>query len=54
MIRLIRRRLIIPRGDTGSFAISTPGDTENSDKAVFCILDPIENYSLRSYLMCPL
>ena len=41
MIRLIRRRLIIPRGDTGNFTIPVQGTTENGDVAVFSLYDPL-------------
>lgn len=41
MIRLIQRRLIIPRGDTGSFFIPTIVPVQNGDVAVFSILDPL-------------
>lgn len=41
MIRLIKRRLIIPRGDTGSFAIPTIGEVGESDIAIFGIFDPL-------------
>lgn len=41
MIRLIQRRLIIPRGDTGSFSIPIQGTVENGDIAVFSIFDPM-------------
>ena len=41
MIRLIQRRLIIPRGDTGSFTIPTQGTVETGDKAVLSIYDPL-------------
>ena len=41
MIRLIQRRLIIPRGDTGSFSIPTQGSVEEGDIAVFSIYDPM-------------
>ena len=41
MIRLIRRRLIIPRGDTGSFSIPTLGNVSEGDIAVFGIFDPL-------------
>ena len=41
MIRLIQRRLIIPRGDTGSFTIPTLGTVEDGDIAVFSIYDPL-------------
>lgn len=41
MIRLIRRRLIIPRGDTGSFSIPVINSMEGGDIAVFSIFDPL-------------
>ena len=41
MIRLIQRRLIIPRGDTGSFTIPTQGSVQEGDVAVFAIYDPL-------------
>lgn len=41
MIRLIGRRLIIPRGDTGSFTIPTQGAVESGDIAIFSIYDPL-------------
>ena len=41
MIRLIRRHLIIPRGDTGSFSIPTLGKVSEGDIAVFGIFDPL-------------
>lgn len=41
MIRLIGRRLIIPRGDTGSFTIPTQGDVESGDLAILSIYDPL-------------
>jgi len=41
MIRLIQRRLIIPRGDTGSFTIPAQGTVEEGDIAVFSIYDPM-------------
>lgn len=39
MIRLIQRRLIIPRGDTGSFTIPTITTASASDVSVFTIFD---------------
>ena len=39
MIRLIQRRLIIPRGDTGSFTIPIQGTVGVNDIAVFSIYD---------------
>jgi len=41
MIRLIQRRLIIPRGDTGSFTIPVQGTVGDGDIAVFSIYDPM-------------
>ena len=41
MIRLLRRRLIIPRGDTGSFSIPTLGSISDGDLAVFGIFDQL-------------
>ncbi len=41
MIRLVQRRLIIPRGDTGSFTIPTLGTAGSGDKAVLSIYDPL-------------
>lgn len=43
MIRLIGRRLIIPRGDTGSFTIPTQGTVESGDIAILSIYDPLTN-----------
>lgn len=41
MIRVIGRRLIIPRGDTGTFTVPVNSSMTNSDVAVFAILDPL-------------
>lgn len=41
MIRLIQRRLIIPRGDTGSFQIPLLETAQAGDTAVFSIYDPL-------------
>ena len=46
MIRLIQRRLIIPRGDTGSFTIPIQGTVENGDIAVFSIFDPMTHITV--------
>ena len=45
MIRLVQRRLIIPRGDTGSFSISDIINKENFyyDVAVLTIWDEKTN-----------
>lgn len=40
MIRLIQRRLIIPRGDTGEFTIPMQGTVSEGDIAIFSIYDP--------------
>ena len=41
MIRVVQRRLIIPRGDTGSFTLPLlPGAVEG-DVAIFSIYDPL-------------
>lgn len=41
MIRVIQRRLIIPRGDTGTFTLPLLPGTEEGDIAVFSIYDPL-------------
>lgn len=41
MIRLIQRRLIIPRGDTGSFTIPALKSTSSTDIAVFSIFNQL-------------
>lgn len=41
MIRLIGRRLIIPRGDTGTFTIPTQGAIEGPTVAILGIYDPL-------------
>lgn len=43
MIRLIGRRLIIPRGDTGSFSIPMQSAVEGTFKATLGIYDPLLN-----------
>lgn len=43
MIRLIQRRLIIPRGDTGSFSIPALPDVKTGDVAVFTIFDSLRS-----------
>lgn len=47
MIRLIQRRLIIPRGDTGSFTIPTQGTVEEGDIAIFSIYDPMTKTTVK-------
>ena len=46
MIRLIQRRLIIPRGDTGAFSIPTTAATSIGDVAIFTIFDSITRTKL--------
>lgn len=41
MIRLIGRRLIIPRGDTGSFTIPVLSKSESDSIGVFTIFNPV-------------
>ena len=48
MIRLIQRRLIIPRGDTGSFSIPVQGTVEGNDTAVFYIYDPMTKQTVQA------
>lgn len=51
MIRLIQRRLIIPRGDTGDFTIPLQPNIEIGNAAVFTIFDPITNKKIWGKLM---
>lgn len=46
MIRLVQRKLIIPRGDTGSFSIPVLPNTNSGDIAVFSILNPLKHERL--------
>ena len=41
MIRLVKRHLIIPRGDTGTFTIPTLGEVEVNDIAILGIYDKL-------------
>ena len=41
MIRVVQRRLIIPRGDTGTFTLPKLPGMESGDIAVFSIYDPL-------------
>ena len=50
MIRVIQRRLIIPRGDTGTFTLPLLPGTEQEDIAVFSIYDPLKKEVLFSLL----
>ncbi len=48
MIRVIQRRLIIPRGDTGTFTLPLLPGTEQGDTAVFYIYDPLTREVIKS------
>lgn len=41
MIRTIQRRLIIPRGDTGSFSVPLNAAMSQGDIAIFSLFDPL-------------
>ena len=41
MLRFIHRKLIIPRGDTGSFYLPVRQAVEDGDVAVFAVLDTV-------------
>lgn len=41
MIRLVGTRLIIPKGDTGSFVLPVRGQVDEGDVAVFSVKDPL-------------
>lgn len=46
MLRLINRRLIIPRGDSGSFALPTLGIADEGNVAIFSIFDTLTRETL--------
>ena len=46
MIRLLQRKLIIPRGDTGSFTIPVIGAASSADVAIFTIFDCLTHTKL--------
>ena len=46
MIRMIQRRLIIPRGDTGSFTVPLNTIVNNGDIAVFSIYDTLTHQTV--------
>lgn len=48
MIRMIQRRLIIPRGDTGSFTIPVTTTVADGDIAIFSIYDPLTRTTVAS------
>lgn len=51
MIRLVQRKLIIPRGDTGTFSVPVLSSYNSGDKAVFSIIDPRTHRRVYSQLM---
>ena len=46
MIRLIQRRLIIPRGDTGTFSIPMQGTMGENDVAILSVFEPLTHRTL--------
>lgn len=54
MIRLIQRRLIIPRGDTGSFTIPALNTVEPTDIAIFSIFDPLTHRKILHKYVTPI
>jgi hypothetical protein len=48
MIRLTHRRLIIPKGDTGTFSVPLLYPINNGDLAVFSIFDPLTKITVRN------
>lgn len=48
MIRLVGKKLIIPRGDTGSFSIPVITNFTQSDAAIFTIIDLKTNKKIKS------
>ena len=54
MIRLIQRRLIIPRGDTGSFSIPALGAVNTNDQVIFSIFDPLTHRKIFHKRVTPL
>lgn len=51
MIRLIQRRLIIPRGDTGTFSVPVLSSYNSGDVAVFSIINPMTQAKIYEKLM---
>lgn len=46
MIRVVQRRIIIPRGDTGSFTIPTLTAVNDGDVAVFSLYNPLTHLTV--------
>lgn len=46
MIRLVRRKLIIPQGDTGTFTIPTQGTVSTGDTAIFSVYDNLTHKTI--------
>jgi hypothetical protein len=42
MVRLVQRKLIIPRGDTGTISVPVLPSLNLGDAAVFTIFDPMK------------
>ena len=51
MIRLIQRRLIVPRGDTGTFSIPVLAGKDNGDVSIFTIFDTLTHRKIFEKVM---
>ena len=51
MIRLIQRRLIVPRGDTGTFSIPVLAGKDTGDASVFTIFNPLTHRKIFEKVM---
>ena len=51
MIRLIQRRLIVPRGDTGTFSIPVLAGKDSGDTSVFTIFSPLTHRKIFEKVM---
>lgn len=48
MIRLVHRKLIIPKGDTGTFSVPLLYEINEGDLAVFSIFDPLTKTTVKN------
>lgn len=51
MIRLIQRRLIVPRGDTGTFSIPVLAGKDSGDTSIFTIFSPLTHRKIFEKVM---
>lgn len=51
MIRLIQRRLIVPRGDTGTFSIPVLAGKDTGDASIFTIFNPLTHRKIFEKVM---